>query len=78
MQIAQLLRSGGFGRGSASEIARRLGVHRSTICRDMQVLDLMSLHDFEPWQLALIPRDDRTIEKLVYEPQRKGEEWVGR
>lgn len=37
-QIIQLLGETGFHRGYQSEIARRLGVTRSTICRDMQFL----------------------------------------
>ena len=74
-RIVGLLREIGMGRGCASKIARRLGVHRSTVCRDLQYLDrqyldLLVLHGFAPWQLALIPRDDRTIDKLGAQPVR--------
>ncbi|MGC1274884.1 MAG: hypothetical protein WBC44_14355 [Planctomycetaceae bacterium] len=67
-QVARIWCELKFRRGAASEIARRLEIHRSTVCRDLQVLDLMVLHGYEPWQLALIRRDDRTIRKLVHEP----------
>ncbi len=71
IRVAMLLLEVGFLRGSVSEIARRLGVHRSTVCRDVQFLELMGTHGFKPWQLALIRRDDRTLSKLVYEPRLK-------
>lgn len=39
--IVKELADVGFLRGNQSEIARRLGLHRSTICRDMQILKHM-------------------------------------
>ncbi len=36
--LAQRFGGVGLGRGSQSRIAERLGVHRSTICRDMAKL----------------------------------------
>ncbi len=38
MEVVALLKDIGLGRGSQSRIAERLGVHRSTICRDMAKL----------------------------------------
>ena len=40
-KITALLGEVGFQWGSRSELARRLGVSRSTICRDMQHLERM-------------------------------------
>ncbi len=39
MEVVALLKDFGLGRGSQSRIAERLGVHRSTICRDMAKLE---------------------------------------
>ena len=46
----------GFGRGHKSEIARRLGVDRSTVCRDLKTLNLLE-RGYEPWMIDLIRRD---------------------
>ncbi len=40
-QVIQHLGEVGFGRGNQAEIARRLGLHPSTICRDLKILKLM-------------------------------------
>ena len=37
-EVARLLRCLGLGRGSRAEIARRLGVSRATVTRDVQAL----------------------------------------
>jgi hypothetical protein len=37
-EVLQLLHRWGWGAGVQSQIARRLGVHKSTICRDLRVL----------------------------------------
>jgi hypothetical protein len=37
-RVAKLLRKTGFRRGYQTEIAKALGVHRSTICRDVRRL----------------------------------------
>ena len=39
LQVLALLNDFGLGRGSQSRIAERLGVHRSTICRDVAKLE---------------------------------------
>lgn len=73
VQVARLLGEWGWATwGVQSRIAKELGMHRSTICRDRQILDLLTLHDFEPWQLSLIPHGDRTIRKLIHDPIEKG------
>ena len=38
VEVVALLKDFGLGRGSQPQIAERLGVHRSTICRDMAKL----------------------------------------
>ena len=39
LQVVALLKELGLGRGSQSRIAEHLGVHRSTICRDVAKLE---------------------------------------
>ena len=39
VKVVELLKELGLGRGNQSRIAERIGVHRSTICRDMAKLE---------------------------------------
>ena len=43
-KVVELLRQTGFDRGYQTIIANTLGVHRSTICRDLRRLHLRRLH----------------------------------
>jgi hypothetical protein len=57
-KVVELLEVYGFLRGSQSAIAKELGVHRSTVCRDLQYFGLLE-RGYSPYEIHLKRKAER-------------------